>query len=470
MSVRVRIPPSPTGQLHVGTARTAIFNELFARQQKGTFILRIEDTDTTRSKKEYEENILEGLAWLGLTWDEGPDKGGPSAPYRQSERKTMYEEALRTLITARKAYFCSCPPRQEGESAPMCTCHKKESAFALDHEQGLPIRLLVDPQTVTFEDKVRGKIAVATESFGHSFVIARSLQDPLYHLAVVVDDALMKITHVIRGEDHISNTPKHILIQRALGYPQPVYAHVPLLLDERRRKLSKRRGETNLLVYRDQGYLPEAMLNYLALLGWSPKNDQEFFTHEGLIQSFRLDGIQKGGAIFSLQKLQAINKHYLRQLSPEELLERVGPYLEKARIDTGNRALLTAALQTEQERVSTLAELPEAIRFFLPDWSAQYESELLIWRKSDASTTTQLLQKLITYLTNIPEEQWSQEQLEKSLLTWIDEQHLGRGDTLWPMRVALTGQANSPGPFEVAAILGKKVTLQRLQVARKKLG
>lgn len=430
--IRVRIAPSPTGNLHVGTARAALFNELFARQVGGgQFIIRIEDTDKARAKTEYEQDILAGLKWLGLTWNEGPDIGGPYAPYRQSERKTLYQKALELLLEGGKAYI-----------------------------DGEVIRLKVPAQEITFTDLIRGQVSLHTDNFDKDFIIARKIDDPVFHLAVVVDDAAMNISHVIRGEDHISNTAKHILIQQALGYPQPRYAHLPLLLDEERRKLSKRKGETSLLAYKDMGILPEAMLNYLALLGWNPGNDREFFSHDELIKEFSLAKIQKGGAIFSLEKLKAVNKHYLRQLSSEQLFILVKPFLIQKGVGTTDEQFLTRALATEQQRVATLAELPEAIAFYLPNWPADYLPELLIWKKSGVAQTKERLEKLIDYLEfhNI-----------NSVMTWIDAEGLGRGDTLWPMRVALTGQEHSPGPFEVAAVLGTMETINRLKKALAKL-
>ncbi len=435
--LRVRIAPSPTGNLHVGTARAALFNELFARHEGGKFVVRIEDTDKTRSKPEYEQNILEGFTWLGITWDEGPDVGGEYGPYRDTERVQNHKDAIAKLLEEGKAY-------------------KKEGA----------VYLSVEPQEVVFEDLVRGMVKTHTDVWGGDFVIARSSGDPVFHLAVVVDDAEMRITHVIRGEDHLSNTARHILIQRALEYPTPQYAHMPLLLDEQRRKLSKRSGETSLLAYRDLGYLPEAMMNYLAQLGWSPKDDREYLNREELIQAFTLDGIQKPGAIFSIEKLQAMNKHYLRKLSSEELYERTLPFLHPGGV---KREYLTAALQTEQERVATLKELAEAIEFFLLDWLADYPAEILIWKKSDKETTVKLLNQLKDKLENLPADAFTEEKLEKALIAWIDEHKLGRGDTLWPMRVALTGKENSPGPFEVSAVLGQNETVLRINKALEKL-
>lgn len=437
--VRVRIAPSPTGNLHVGTARTALFNELFARQQGGAFIVRIEDTDKARSTAEYEKNIIEGLQWLGITWDEGPDKKGKWGPYRQSERTETYTTVLQQLLDNDQAY-------KDGEA----------------------IRLKVPPQTVTFQDIVRGKVTVHTDTFGGDFVIARTTHDPLYHLAVVVDDALMEITHVIRGEDHISNTAKHILIQRAAGYTQPIYAHLPLLLDAHRKKLSKRSGETSLLAYRDQGYLPEAMLNFLALLGWHGGDDRELYTHTELQDAFKLEQIQKSGAIFSVEKLQAMNKEYIRQLKPQELLAAAAPFLKKAGVREINTEHIIGALMLERERVATLAELPEAIGFVLPTWQPNYEKNLLVWRKSDGETTAKLLQKLAEKIAGIAPADFTEKKLSEVLLAWIDEHKLGRGDTLWPLRIALTGREHSPGPFEIAALLGKDATVERIQFALQK--
>lgn len=444
-SIRVRIAPSPTGLLHVGTARTALFNEVFARQQKGTFIVRIEDTDAARSKKEYEDAILEGLRWLGLSWDEGPDKGGSFGPYRQSERPSLYTKALKQLLDEKKAV------------------HVEEN------NPSSAIKLLVEPQTVTFTDVIRGEVTVHTDTFGGDFIIARSLTDPLYHLAVVVDDAHMNISHVIRGEDHISNTAKHILLQRALGYLTPVYAHVPLLLDEQRRKLSKRAAATDLGHYREAGYLAPALLNYLALLGWNPKTEQEFFTHDELIQAFSLSHIQKGGAIFSLTKLNDINRHYLQQLSVGELFDLATPFLEKAGVSRDNRPLLEAALGVEKSRLTTLADIPEALAPYLPDYQLDYPAERLVWRSSTADQTKQRLQALIEKITSIDDTAFTESSLKEILMSWIDANTLGRGDTLWPLRVALTGLEHSAGPFEVAAVLGKKVTLDRLHLAYTKL-
>lgn len=468
LPTRTRIAPSPTGNLHVGTARAALFNELFARKAGGRFIIRLEDTDPARSKPEYEQNILEGFKWLGLQWDEGPDIGGAYSPYRQSERIPEHQQALKALLEQKKAYFCDCPPRKESDnSRHECSCPEKNIAEGV-------IRLKVAPADISFTDLIRGEVSVHTDSFGGDFVIARALDNPLFHLAVVVDDAGMQISHVIRGEDHLPNTIKHILLQAALGYPRPHYAHLPLLLDEHRRKLSKRRNETSLLAYRAMGILPEAMLNYLALRGWSPKNDQEIFSHQELISHFSLGGVQKAGAIFSLTKLLSVNKHYISQLPAAELLRRLQEYLPSSGADGDYRGLTPEAywleaIKTEAPRVSTLKELLNAMYFFRPEWPGDYAANILIWKKSDHGKTVVILDKLITKIKSIADEDFNAPALQTNLLQWIDEDSLGRGDTLWPLRVALTGQATSPGPFEVAGVLGKAETLARLAAARDKL-
>lgn len=450
-NIRTRIAPSPTGYLHVGTARTALFNELFAHGQGGQFIVRIEDTDQERNKPEYEAIILSALRWLGLTWDEGPDVGGDFGPYRQSERTPLYREAASKLLASGAAY------QEEGSEA---------------------VRLKVAPQAVQFTDAIRGIVSLHSDAWGGDFVIARSPEDPLYHLAVVVDDAAMEISHVIRGEEHLTNTARHILLQRALSLPEPTYAHVPLLLDADRRKLSKRTGEVSLLAFRDKGYLPEAMLNYLALLGWNPKDDTEIFTHKELQKRFSLEAIQKAGAFFSEEKLQAVNKNYVRQLSPEELLEHARPFLEQAGYDLGAapsarkeeaRKYWTAAAATEQERIAILSDLPPKLEYFKPDWPGNFPAERLIWKKSTADTTREILEKLIPFLSSLAVTDYTKEILEKKLMAWIEETGEGRGDVLWPLRVALTGLEQSPGPFEVAAALGKEMTLTRLERAIEKI-
>lgn len=445
--IRTRIAPSPTGMLHVGTARAALFNELFARQLGGEFVLRIEDTDRQRSEKKFELDILTGLEWLGLEWNEGPDIGGKFGPYRQSERGEFYRTAIQRLIDNEQAY-----------QAP-------------DSEA---IVFKVSEEEVEFQDLIRGKVKVPTNSWGGDFIIARSINDPLYHLAAVVDDQLMQISHVVRGEDHLTNTARHILLQRSLGYDTPQYAHLPLLLDSSRRKLSKRAGDVSLLSYRDKGYLAAAMLNYLALLGWNPGGEEEYFTHEELVRVFSLSKVQKGGAIFNPVKLSSMNKHYLQQLGEGELLGWGREYLLQDK--EKNQELLSmeenrlkAALRTEQGRLSNYQELEILLDWARPSWTGEYKPDLLIWRKSNAADTISYLAALAEELKQIVSSDWMEEKLTARVLLWIKAKNWQNGDVLWPMRVALTGRENSPGPFAVAAVVGQAETVTRLTAAQKKL-
>jgi glutamyl-tRNA synthetase len=452
--VRTRIAPSPTGLLHVGTARAALFNELFARHNKGVFVLRIEDTDKERSEEKYEKDILVGLKWLGLEWDEGPDVGGEYAPYRQSEKTVRYKEVIAELL-------------------------EKDLAYKV--EDGNAIKLRVEPQEVVFEDLVRGTVKVHSDTWGGEFVIARDLDDPVFHLAVVVDDNDHKISHVIRGEDHVSNTARHILIQKALGFEQPVYAHLPLLLNSERRKLSKREGDVNLLSYKKRGFLPEAMLNYLALLGWNPGNDKEFFTHEELAKEFDIANVQKGGAIFDEVKLSSMNKHYLEKLSDEEFVAWGMKGLDMKRRGKENKQRLGVILSLESGRASSYASadynLEESIDWGLSDWEPGGDFVDALKRKDrkgdgfmyEVDEVKNRLKLLVEYIDKNVSEDVAEKKLEEEIIAWIDKDNLGRAEILWPMRVALTGRENSQGPFEVFVALGKDDSLKRLRGAINKL-
>ncbi|MDA1168829.1 MAG: glutamate--tRNA ligase family protein [bacterium] len=464
-AIRVRIAPSPTGNLHVGTARAALYNELFAKHKNGSFIIRIEDTDKARSTPEYEQAILDGLRWLGISWSEGPDIGGEYAPYRQSERAGEHAKAVQQLLDAGKAYRCTCPPKEMtgGEvSVHACDCDNKGNTTGV-------IRLKVTPELISFTDIIRGEIKVHTNSFGGDFVIARDISDPLFHLAVVCDDEAMKISHVIRGEDHLHNTIKHILLQRALGYTQPMYAHLPLLLDEQRKKLSKRSGETNILAFRDMGFLPQAMLNYLALLGWNNGDDREYYTHKELASAFTLDRVQKSGAIFSLGKLSAMNKKYLSELSDADLLAWGLYHYNKKNILVNSETRLLYALKTELGRFASYdiegIDLCEAMNWHDTGWMPELDTQKIVWKKSTPEATKDILKKLIAVLETIPDDSFTKPFLEENIMNWIDANAMGRGDTLWPMRYSLTGREQSPGPFEIASVIGKEDTLHRLTFA-----
>ena len=386
--VVVRFPPSPTGNLHIGTARTLLFNFLFAKKHGGKIIMRFEDTDKERSKKEYEENILEGLKWLGIGYDEGPLK--------QSERSAVYQKHLQKMLDDGTAYISSEP---EGESKDV-------------------IRFKNPNKKVKFLDVVRGEIEFDTTEL-KDFVIAKSLEEPLYHLAVVVDDHEMGITHVIRGEDHISNTPRQILIQEAISAARPVYAHIPLILGLDRSKLSKRHGATAVNEYRNKGYLPEAVVNYLALLGWNPGTDQEIFTTEELIQAFDLDKIQKGGAIFDLKKLDWVNKEHIKRLPLEKQKE-----------------LLLESIKNEPYMVG----------------EPELDSEQIAWKKSTKAEALTHLEEAKRIIAT-----------GKNLMEYAER--VGKGNVLWPVRYALTGALASPDPLTILEILGKEKSLKRLEKA-----
>src|SRR3990172_3080121 len=345
--VRVRIAPSPTGPLHIGTARTALFNFLYARHVGGTFILRLEDTDQARGSIAYEKDILDHLHALGITWDEGPAVAGeaargPFGPYRQMERLPLYRQAADSLLAADRAYFCYCSPEElaadrrhaEAEDRPpqyvgRCATFTAGERAAREAAGRRPaIRFRVDNEIVAFEDIVRGRVEINTDALGGDFVIVRADGTPLYHFTVVVDDAAMRISHVIRGEDHLSNTPKHILLFRALGYPEPVFVHLPLILNADRTKMSKRKSQTAISDYIAQGFIREAFVNYLALLGWASGTEEEILSFDEIAARFDLEHVQKGGAVFDRERLEWINGHWIPRLDDEDLITRLEPFLE----------------------------------------------------------------------------------------------------------------------------------------------
>ncbi|MBI2642230.1 MAG: glutamate--tRNA ligase [Candidatus Wildermuthbacteria bacterium] len=470
--VRTRFAPSPTGPLHMGNVRTALFNYLFARNKKGDFVLRIEDTDKERSRPEWEQDLLENLKWLGLNWDEGIEKGGPYEPYRQSERTELYTKYLQKLLDGKKAYYCFCTeeeleaqrqeqmsrgeaPRYRGTCRQLTQEQQQEKLNA-----GMPavIRFIMESKTLTFEDLVRGKVQFDTGLIGDT-VIAKDLKTPLYNFSVVIDDFEMKITHVIRGEDHIANTPKQILLQEVLGFPRPVYIHLPLILAGDRTKLSKRHGDNSVTRFRKEGYLPEAVVNFLALLGWNPGDEREIFSLEQLVKEFSVEKIQKAGAVFNLKRLDWINGSYIRKKTPKELAELTKPYLP-ADVKTEDREKVIVLYQARLKKLSEITELTD----FIFAKALQYDKKLLIWKNAGESKTREALEQLEKILSNIKEKDWAKEKLQEILMPEAEKTG-DRGLLLWPLRVALTGKEASAGPFEVAEALGKTKTLQRIQEA-----
>ncbi len=481
--VRVRIAPSPTGFLHIGLARTALFNYLFAKQNEGSFILRIEDTDLERSSPEYEKDIIDGLKWLGLEWSEGPDIGGEYGPYRQSQRLNSYSKYLEKLLAEDKAYYCFCseqdleaqrqyllsigePPKYSGKCANL---PKETVKKYLAEGKSSVIRFRVPSKKVYFDDLIRGRLEFDTSLMG-DIVIAKNLATPLYNFAVVVDDFEMKISHVIRGEDHISNTPKQILIQEALGFPRPDYAHLPLILGPDRSKLSKRHGAVSISEYRKVGYLPEAMINFLVFLGWNPGDEREIYSLPSLVKEFSLDKVQKGGAVFNIKRLDFLNGFYIRQKSIDRLTELCLPYLKERGLikeELVDFELLKKIVALYQERLKKLSEISELTDFFFKE-KLEYDKSLLKWGEMSDKEIKNSLEKLEKILAKINPEKWTKENLENNLMP--EAEKMGdRGKLFWPLRVALTGKEASAGPLEIAEILGKEKTLERIKEAKEKI-
>jgi len=496
--VRVRIAPSPTGFFHLGNARTALFNNLFAKKQKGIFVLRVEDTDKERSKKEYEAVMFESLRWLGIHYDEGPDVGGQYEPYRQSERTSIYKKYLEQLIEKKRVYHCFCtkeeldherelqllakqPPRYSGKCKKLsdeeCAAHIQEGKesvlrFAIDETQ----------EKIEIIDMIRGKLDFDPRLIG-DFVIAKDLNTSLYNFAVVVDDFLMKISHVIRGDDHISNTPKQILLCDALQFTYPQFAHLPMILNSDKTKLSKRKNEVSLLEYKSAGYLPEALVNFLALLGWNPGGDRELFTLEEMQGLFDMKDVHKGGAVFDTQKLQWLNGMYIRKKDIQTLTDACIPYLTEAGyIQEGSsaaeyivsatgeslsRLTLEQIIRGEQERMKTLKEIVHLAHYFFQK-ELVCDADILTWKDMSQKDIYDALGYVYEVIMHIDESDFTAQFLEQSLKQMITEKKLSNGAVLWPLRVSLTGLQASQGPFEVASILGKEKTLQRILFAQKK--
>lgn len=484
--IRVRIAPSPTGRLHVGLARAALFNYLFAKRYGGTFILRIEDTDIERSNKQYEKDIFEGLRWLGIESDESPEIGGPYAPYRQSERIDTYAKYTKQLLDEGNAFYCFHSEKETDEEIKklieakkpalhLCeyrTMGREEAELLTDAKQDYIIRFKTPVgRTVEFHDLVRGKLRMQSGLLG-DFSIAKRVDVPLYNFAVVVDDATMQISHVIRGEDHIANTPKQILLNEALGFRQPQFAHLPLILGPDRSKLSKRHGVTSVNDYKEMGYLPEALFNFLALLGWSSEDSREILSRDDLVEQFSLERVQKSGAVFDLIKLDWMNGEYIRQKSASELTKLCMPFLEKAGLvatESGKRKAererIEKIITLEQPRLKKLSEIGETVDYFFKE--PEYDKELLRWKKMSDDEIIESIDISITLL-----QEHSKKGIDETEKLFLEEaaKRGDRGKLFWPLRAALTGKKASPGPFEVMEILGIEESIKRLELAKQKLG
>ncbi|ADU96474.1 glutamate--tRNA ligase [Thermovibrio ammonificans] len=477
MSVRVRFAPSPTGFMHVGNARTALFNYLFARHNNGTFILRIEDTDTERHSEEAVKVIYEALKWMGLDWDEGPDRGGPYGPYRQSERLNIYKEFIEKLKEKGLVYECYCtqeeleqmrkeqlergePPRYTGKCRHL-TEAEKEKLRAEGRKPVLRFKVPED-RVVKFKDLVKGEIEINSRQLGGDFVIVRSNGMPVYNFVVVVDDALMKITHVIRGEDHISNTPKQLLLYEALGFEAPQFAHLPMILGSDRSKLSKRHGSTSVKEFREKGYLPEAFTNFLALLGWYPKDGKEILSMEELIERFDIKDVNSAPAVFDTTKLNWMNQVYIRNYPIEKLTELVIPYLEKAGFNLSefDKQWLQKVVEVTREYFTVLADAPEYMEVFLKDqFEVEPEAKKFIEESPDRLRVIELFYEKVKEL----QEELTSETFKK-LVKEIGKELGVKGKNLFmPVRIGLTGRTSGVELPVLVELLGKERVLRRLE-------
>jgi glutamyl-tRNA synthetase len=454
--VRVRIAPSPTGFAHLGTASTALYNVLFARANGGTFVLRIDDTDVERNRPEYEAVIYESLHWLGLDWDEGPDKGGPDGPYRQSERLDLYKEHAARLLASGMAYRCYCTPEELDAERKLAQAEKRPYKYSRrclgpDVHKERPeftVRFKVPGGEVKFKDMIRGEMSFDANLIG-DFIIVKSDGFPTYNFASPVDDAAMKISHVIRGEEHLSNTPYQLMLVDALGYERPeAYAHMPLILAKDGGKLSKRKHpESNLILYREEGYLPEALINYLALLGWNPGTSQEIFNFDELVHAFSFDRVQHAGARFDWEKLNWINGEYIRMLDDDELARRLKPFLPNLDDATLRRAV--PALKTRLPKLKAAADLLEYL------WTDPTAPEL-------DPEAAERVRAAIAVLKDLP---WEPEPIHEALMGVVEKSGLGANKTFMPIRLAVTGKKISPPIDYTLALLPKDVAMSRLQRA-----
>jgi len=485
MNVKTRFAPSPTGYLHIGGLRTAFYNYLFTCKHGGKIVLRIEDTDQQRSVEGAIESLLRTLVTMGITYEEGPflvngklEQRGDCGPYIQSQRLEMYKEHAKQLVKAGKAYYCFCSSerldqlRGQQEIAKMPTKYdrhcfsfsKEEVAKRLEQGESYVIRLLVPEGKTSFEDAIRGKITIANQEVDDQ-VLLKSDGFPTYHLAVVVDDHYMGITHIIRGEEWISSVPKHVLLYQAFGWELPVFAHVPLILNEDRSKLSKRQGDVAVEDYLAKGYLPNALLNFIALLGFNPKGDQEIYSVAELIEEFALEKINKSGAIFNREKLDWMNGMYIRQLSEEQYLAYCKKFTP-ADVSVDEKKLKRMYL-VEKERLVRFDEIGAKIQEYqvLPE----YEASLLVWKKADATDAKKQLEAVHTLCEQLSKETWYDLSLiEKAILQYIDTNTIPNGNVLWPLRVSLSGLQRSPSPFELLWVFGKEESLRRLHIALQK--
>jgi nondiscriminating glutamyl-tRNA synthetase len=470
--VRVRIAPSPSGFLHVGTARAALYNWLFARKHKGSFILRIEDTDRARSDKEMEYSIIEGLTWLGLDWDEGP--------YYQSERLEIYRKYAERLVSSKKAYYCYCTPEELAERRERAKRDKRDVKYdrkclnlSEEEQQRFEtekrpkaLRFLIPEGETVFEDLIHGSVKKKNEEI-EDFVIMKSDGTPTYNLAVVVDDHEMGITHVIRGDDHIPNTPKQVLLYNALDIPLPKFAHLPLILGEDKSKLSKRHGAVSVVQYREDGFLSEVLFNFLALLGWSPGEDREIMVREEILRDFSLERITKKGAVFDIQKLEWMNGIYINDTEEERLFELVLPFYKKKgwfddSIVETRKDYFLLVISVLKGRMKRLSDFPVYSSYFFTDVD-EYEEKGV--KKHFTKDVIPLLKEVIEQMRGLGD--FSKENLEDVIRKIAEEKGVKPSKLIHPIRLAVSGMVVGPGLFEILEILGQKQVINRLTKAIK---
>lgn len=474
--IRVRFAPSPTGSLHIGSVRTALFNWLFARHLGGKFVLRIEDTDPGRSTDESIQEIIDGMKWLGLDWDEGPDVGGEYGPYRQTERKDIYLRYVDQLIGEGKAYrcYCSVETLEESKKSALAKGEKPKYDGRCRRLDAYPVEKphvvrFKNPETgsVTITDLLRGGITFNNSELD-DFIILRTDGSPTYNFVVVVDDIAMKISHVIRGDDHLSNTPRQAQIYNGLGWPLPKFAHISMIMGADKARLSKRHGATSILDYRDQGFLPEAMINYLARLGWS-HGDDEIFTRDDLVEKFSLDNVNTSAAVFNPEKLQWVNAQHIKTAQVERLAELLAEQIKRDGIVEKDALLdmeiLKKAIPLLRERSRTLAEMADGVSYFIQE-NIKYDEKAR--EKFFVPANREILVGLADDLEK--EDNFSESRAEEILKEAAQRSGIKLGQIAQPLRVALTGRTASPGIFEVMAVLGKERTLGRIRNAVSMIG
>lgn len=478
--LKVRFAPSPTGPFHIGGARSALFNWLVARHADGTFLVRIEDTDLKRSTKESEENIKDSLKWLGMNWDEGIDVGGPHGPYRQTERLDLYKKEVQRLLDEGKAYYCYCSAEELEKSrkaqldagkTPIydehCRHLTEEEKAKYEAEGRKPVvRLKVRKDGVfAFDDMVRGHVEFQAAGVG-DFIIMKSDGIPVYNFAVVIDDAFMEVTHVIRAEEHLSNTPRQLAIYEALGYKPPKFGHISLILGEDHKKMSKRHGATSVTEYRNMGYLPEAVVNYLALLGWTPKGEQEIFTEEELIKQFSMKRVSSNDAVFDINKLNWINFQYMKKLDADQLYDLIVPFLVKAgyveeSVAEEKKDWLKKVIWFMKDHIYFAGQAADELRFFFEDMPKITDENVLAIMK--AETSGQLLRAFIEDLKALPS--FDQDAIKKCFNACMKAQGIKGKAAYEPTRIALTGVTQGPGMFEMMELFGREKTMDRLEAA-----